>query len=114
MCTTIRVTESLLSDMLDFRDRSYSHITASFFHKSPPVPETQSQLLTQSQLELSALAGLSVPGISLAENGGRVRLSTLIRLAAALSVPRDALVRLPPPDGEVEEKIDKGTVHAQV
>jgi transcriptional regulator with XRE-family HTH domain len=65
-----------------------------------------------SQLELSAQAHLSVPGISLAENGGKVRLSTLVRLAAALSVPRDALVRIPPPDDEVEA--NEGTVHAQV
>jgi transcriptional regulator with XRE-family HTH domain len=55
-----------------------------------------------SQAELSKLARLSVPGISLAENGGKVRLSTLVRLAEALNVSRDALVRVPPPRGEQE------------
>ena len=67
-----------------------------------------------SQLELSALARLSVPGISLAENGGKVRLSTLIRLAAALDLPRDALVRIPPPDSGEKATVDEGAVHAQV
>ena len=57
-----------------------------------------------AQTELSEKANLSVPSISQAENGHKVRLSTLIRLAAALDVPREVLVRTPPPaEGDSEE-----------
>jgi transcriptional regulator with XRE-family HTH domain len=67
-----------------------------------------------SQAELSERAHLSVPGISLAENGGKVRLSTLVRLAMALDVPREALVRTPPPPSMAENATTKeGLGHAQ-
>jgi len=56
-----------------------------------------------SQAELSDRARLSVQGISAAEHGGRVRLGTLSRLAQALGVDREALVRIPPPGDAHEE-----------